>query len=392
MYVGVLRERAKGERRVALVPEAVAQLVALGHRVGIEAGAGEGAHFADRHYAAEGAEIVADAAAIVRQADVLLAVRLPDEAVLAEARPGTVLIGLLSPLSRPEQMQELAEKGLTAFSLDAIPRVTRAQPMDVLSSMSTVAGYRAVMLAAMLSERFFPMLMSAAGTIAPAKVLVLGAGVAGLQAIATARRLGAVVHGFDARPAVKEQVESLGASFLSLPEVQLEGEGGYARAVAADEEARERAFLAEPVKAADVVITTAMVPGARAPLLIDEDMVASMRPGSVIVDLAAEAGGNCALTVPGERVVVHGVVVEGATDLPSQMAAPASQLFARNVVNYLQHLFAHGVRPQEGAPPALISTQDEIVCATLITHDGKVVHEGTRASLSRPSSHAGTDT
>jgi NAD(P) transhydrogenase subunit alpha len=388
VYLGVLRETAPGERRVALVPEIAAQLVQAGHRVGVVAGAGEGAGLADAAYATQGAEVVADPDDLVHRSDVLLAVRLPDSAILRRARPGTVLVGLLAPLLQPARMQELAAAGITAFSLDAIPRVTRAQSMDVLSSMSTVAGYRAVILAALLAQRFFPMLMSAAGTVAPAKVLVIGAGVAGLQAIATARRLGAVVQGFDARPGVKEQVESLGAVFLSLPEVELQGGGGYARAVAAEEEARERAFLAAPVRAADVVITTAMVPGARAPLLIDEDMVASMRPGSVIVDLAAEAGGNSAVTVPGERVVSHGVIVEGATDLPSQMALPASQLFSRNLLNYLRYLLDHGLEPgAEGEPPRPRPTEDEIVRATCITRDGEVVHDATVARLGSLSSH-----
>jgi NAD(P) transhydrogenase subunit alpha len=381
VYVAVLKETAPGERRVALVPEGAAQLKKMGHGVGVQAGAGEGAHLPDEAYAAAGAEVVEDPLALVGRADVVLSVRLPSWEVVAAARPGTVLVGLLAPLREPQRMQELAQRGVAAFSLDAMPRVTRAQSMDVLSSMSTVAGYRAVILAAELSERFFPMLMTAAGTVAPARVLVIGAGVAGLQAIATARRLGAVVQAFDARPAVKEQVESLGASFLSLPQVQAEGEGGYARRVAEEEEALERQFLAGPVKASDVVISTAMVPGARAPVLLDEDMVASMRPGSVVVDLAAEAGGNCTVTVPGKRVVYRGVVVEGATDLPSQMAQPASQLFSRNALAYLRYLFEHGLGVEEGKV-RLPSTEDEIVAATCIAREGELVHAPTRARLS----------
>ncbi len=378
MFIGVLRERAPGERRVALVPETVVQLMKLGHEVGVEAGAGTGAHQSDAAYREAGAQVVSDAPALGARAHVLLCVRTPDSEVTAALRPGSVLIGALDPLTAPERMAELAERNLAAFSLDAMPRVTRAQSMDVRSSMSTISGYRAVILAAQLAERFFPMLMTAAGTVPPARLLVLGAGVAGLQAVATARRLGAVVQAFDASPVVKEQVESLGASFLSLPEVQAEGSGGYARAVNADEETREREFLAGPVQAADVVITTAMVPGSRAPVLIDEEMVASMREGAVIVDLAAEARGNCALTVPGRRIVAHGVIVEGATDLPSQMALPASQLFSRNVLAFLRHLFEQGLKLTEGADmPTLPLDEDEIVRGTTITRGGRVVHRET---------------
>lgn len=380
MYIGVLRERALGERRVALMPETVVQLVKLGHEVGVQTGAGAGAHQSDAAYREAGAQVVPDAPTLAAQAHVLLAVRAPDAQVAAALRAGCVLIGALDPLMAPGRMAELAERNLVTFSLDAMPRVTRAQSMDVRSSMSTISGYRGVILAAQIAERFFPMLMTAAGTVPPARVLVLGAGVAGLQAIATARRLGAVVQAFDARPVVKEQVESLGASFLSLSEVQAEGSGGYARAVDVDEEAREREFLAGPVRAANVVITTAMVPGSRAPVLVDEGMVASMHEGAVIVDLAAEAGGNCALTVPGTRVVSHGVIVEGATDLPSQMALPASQLFSRNVLSFLRHLFEQGLKLPEGAAmPMLPLDEDEIVRGTTITRDGRVVHEGTLA-------------
>jgi NAD(P) transhydrogenase subunit alpha len=382
MEIAVLREEAAGERRVALVPESVAALVRDGHKVRVAAGAGAGANIADAAYRDAGAEVVDDPAALVARPALVVSVRLPAPERLATFAQGSALVALLSPLAQPERMADLAGRGVTSFSLDAIPRVTRAQSMDVLSAMATVAGYRAVILAAELSGRFFPLLMTAAGTVAPARVLVLGAGVAGLQAVATARRLGAVVHAFDARPAVKEQVESLGAAFLSVPDVVAEGEGGYARAVGADEEARERQALAEPVAASDVVITTAMVPGARAPLLVDEAMVGRMRPGSVIVDLAAESGGNCAATQAGTRVVTaNGVMVEGATDLVSQMPLPASQLFSRAVVNFLRLVLERGLDSAEGGAIQAKATDDEILRATLVTSAGEVVHEATRRRL-----------
>lgn len=382
MYIAVLRETMAGERRVALVPDAVQQLVGMGHHVGVAAGAGEAAQHSDAAYRAAGADIHEDVGELLSHAHVVLGIRPPAAEVQTVLRPGTVLIGLMGPLVNPQSMALLAQRGLVTFSLDALPRISRAQSMDVLSAMSTVSGYRAVIMAAQLVERFLPMLMTSAGTIAPARFVVLGAGVAGLQAVATAHRLGAVVQAFDARPVVKEQVESLGATFLALPDIQAEGTGGYARAVAADEEERERQFLAGPVKAADVVITTAMVPGSRAPLLISEEMVASMHAGAVIMDLAAEAGGNCAATVPGQRVRAHGVIVDGATDLPSQMANPSSQLYSRNVLNFLRLLIDQGLQAADDAEaPTLPGDGDEIVRATTITRDGEVVHAGTRQRL-----------
>jgi NAD(P) transhydrogenase subunit alpha len=384
VFIGVLRETAPGERRVALVPDAVQQLVSAGHRVGIVAGAGSGARHDDGAYQAVGAEVFPTPSAMAEQAHVLVAVRMPDPESLRLLRPGTVLVGQLQPLVNPAAVEILAAQGIEAFSLDALPRISRAQSMDVLSAMSTVSGYRAVIVGAMLLERFFPMLMTAAGTVPPAKVLVIGAGVAGLQAIATAHRLGAVVQAFDARPVVKEQVESLGAMFLALPDVQAEGAGGYARAVAADEEERERQFLAGPVKAADLVVTTAMVPGHRAPVLISEEMVAAMHPGAVVMDLAAEAGGNCALTVPGQRVVRHGVVVDGATDFPSQMAHPASQLFSRNIQNFLRLLTSEGLAASEdGRQVILPADGDEIIRSTWITRGGRIVHPAVAERLGR---------
>jgi NAD(P) transhydrogenase subunit alpha len=383
VFIGVLRETAPGERRVALVPDAVHQLVTAGHGVGIVAGSGLGARHDDRAYQAAGAEIFPTPSALAEQAHVLLAVRLPDRETIQTLRPGTVLVGQLQPLVNLAAVELLAAQGIEAFSLDALPRISRAQSMDVLSAMSTVSGYRAVIVGAMLLERFFPMLMTAAGTVPPAKVLVIGAGVAGLQAIATAHRLGAVVQAFDARPVVKEQVESLGATFLALPDVQAEGTGGYARAVAADEEERERQFLTGAVKAADLVVTTAMVPGHRAPLLISEEMVAAMHPGAVVMDLAAEAGGNCALTVPGQRVVRHDVVIDGATDLPSQMAHPASQLFSRNLLNFLRLLTSEGLAASEDGRQVVVPADtDEIVRTTWITRGGRIVHPAVAERLS----------
>jgi NAD(P) transhydrogenase subunit alpha len=382
VYVAVLPESAAGERRVALVPEGVAAVVRAGHRVGVAAGAGAGAGLADAAYREAGAEIVESPEALLARADVAVAVRLPAAELVASMRPGSVLVGVLQPAAQAERIAALARAGVDAYSLDALPRITRAQGMDVLSSMSTVAGYRAVVLAAELSGKFFPLLMTAAGTVAPARVLVLGAGVAGLMAVATARRLGAVVQAFDARPAVREQVESLGASFLSVPDLVLEGAGGYARAAAQEEEAREREALRQPVAAADVVVTTAMVPGAPAPRLIDAAAVDAMRPQSVIVDLAAEAGGNCERTVPGERVrTPGGVTVVGDTDLVSQMALPASQLFSRNLVAYLQHLWGQGLADGPDGRPQPPRPEDEIVAATRITAGGEVVHAATRQRL-----------
>lgn len=382
MYVVAARERTAGERRVALVPDAVATLRRQGHTVGIEAGAGRPARFADDAYREAGAEVLDDLGELVGRADVLVSVLLPEPETLARLRRGRILVGLLAPVEQATRIQALAATGVTAFSLDAMPRTTRAQSMDVLSAMSTVAGYRAAILAAEYAGRFLPLLMTAAGTIPPARVLVIGAGVAGLQAIATLRRLGAVVEAFDARPAVREQVESLGASFLAPEEIVVEGTGGYARAAAEDEILREREVLRRPVATADIVVSTAMVPGAPAPRLIDETMIAAMRPGSVIIDLAAPAGGNATLTRPGERIVTEGgVVIEGATDIVSQMPQAASQLYARSLQSFLTLLWQEGMAgggagEAEGAAPTLALT-DEILAKTLVVHAGAVVHAPT---------------
>jgi NAD(P) transhydrogenase subunit alpha len=279
-------------------------------------------------------------------------------------------------------MQQLAESGVASFSLDALPRITRAQSMDVLSSMSTIAGYKAALLGATILPRFFPLLMTAAGTVTPARVLVLGAGVAGLQAIATARRLGALVQAFDTRAVVREQVESLGAGFLTLPlpDEQAEGAGGYARELSDEAYAHERDLLEDPVKESDVVITTALIPGARAPVLITAKMVASMKPGSVIVDLSGNAGGNCELTAPGKRIVAHGVTIDAPLNLPATMPFHASQLFSRNLVTYVTHLLRNGLSVDDTGI-ARVSLEDEIVGSTCITHDGQVVHRATLERL-----------
>jgi H+-translocating NAD(P) transhydrogenase subunit alpha len=336
--VGVPRETAAGERRVALVPESVPKLTALGADVVVERGAGHAASFTDDAYADAGAQLAETAFA----ADVVAKVAppSPDEAALLQE--GTVLVGFLAPLTDEEGIARLRDRGVTAFAMESIPRITRAQPLDALSSQATVAGYKATLLAAENLPRFFPMLMTAAGTVAPAKVLVLGAGVAGLQAIATARRLGAVVTGFDVRPVVKEQVESLGATFLELSVRGEETEGGYAKELTPEQQAQQQQELAERISEFDAVITTALVPGRPAPRLIPASAVEAMKPGSVVVDLAAEAGGNCELTTPGEITVEHDVTIVGLTNLPSTMPYHASQLYSRNVTALLQLLVEEG--------------------------------------------------
>jgi proton-translocating NAD(P)+ transhydrogenase subunit alpha len=339
--VAVPRESAEGEHRVALVPEAVARLSDAGFEISVERGAGVAAGFADEAYT-EARAAVLDRGALLEGAEGVVRVAPPSADEAADLAAGTVLIGFLAPLIDPEGVDRLTQRGVVAFAMESIPRITRAQAMDALSSQSTVAGYKAAVLAADRLPKLFPLLMTAAGTIAPAKVLVLGAGVAGLQAIATARRLGAVVSAFDVRPVVQEQVESLGASFLDLGIRGEETEGGYARELSSEEQARQQAALEERIPEFDAVITTALVPGRAAPRLIPAAAVRGMRAGSVIVDLAAEAGGNCELTEPGEVVERDGVTIVGLTNLPSLMAADASRLYARNVTALLQHLAPGG--------------------------------------------------
>ncbi len=339
--IAVPKESAPGEHRVALVPETVQRLSAAGFEIAVERGAGRAATFLDETYAEAGATL-ADAAALYDGCAGVVRVSPPSADEAGALASGTMLIGFLAPLTDPEGIERLRARGVAGFAMESIPRITRAQAMDALSSQATIAGYKAVLVAADRLPRLFPMLMTAAGTVAPAKVLVLGAGVAGLQAIATARRLGAVVAGFDVRPAVKEQVESLGATFLDLGVRGEETEGGYAKELTAEQQAQQQAELEQRLPDYDVVVTTALVPGRPAPRLIPASAVARMRLGSVIVDLAAETGGNCELTVPGEETVREGVTLVGYTNLPSQMPYHASQLYSRNVAALLTHLAPGG--------------------------------------------------
>ena len=354
MRVGIPRETAPGERRVALVPELVAKLSESGFDVVVESGAGEAAAFTDDAFRAAGAT-----PGDPWGAELVAKVRKPSEDEVARLGEGQVLIGFLQPLTDAEGIERLTAQGVTAFAMESIPRITRAQSMDALSSQATVSGYKAVILAAERLPKFLPMLMTAAGTVAPAKVLVIGAGVAGLQAIATARRLGAVVSGFDVRPVVKEQVESLGASFLELGVVGEETEAGYARELTEEEQRRQQEELEARIGDFDVVITTALIPGRPAPRLIPRSAIESMRPGSVIVDLAAEAGGNAELTRADEDVTHQGVTILGPTNLPSSMPFHASQLYARNVSSLLQHLAPEG--------ELKLDFEDEITSAACVT-------------------------
>ena len=372
MKVVVPKETASGERRVALVPDLVPKLVAAGAEVFLQPGAGAEAGFLDSAFQEKGVHLEAD---ILERAEIVLKVQPPTLEEIAKLKEGTVLISFLSPYTNVEGMQALAMRKITAFSLELMPRITRAQSMDTLSSMSTIAGYKAVLLAANAIPKFFPLLMTAAGTIKPARVFVIGAGVAGLQAIGTAKRLGAVVEAYDTRPAVKEQVESLGAKFaeLTLETKDAEDKGGYAKSQSEEFYQRQQRLMAQYVAAADVVITTALVPGQRAPILITEEMVRGMRPGSVIVDLAAEQGGNCALTEPGRETLREGVRILGPINLPSSVPYHASQMYARNVTNYLLHLLRAG--------KLVLDLQDELTSGPLVTHQGEILHEVVKGVL-----------
>jgi NAD(P) transhydrogenase subunit alpha len=370
MKIGVLSETLQGERRVALVPDVAAKLIASGFEVAVEKGAGEQAGFTDDTYCKAGVAIEANRYVLLSRADVVLSVQSPRLEDVAQLRVGATTISFLQPATQGTIIEALATYGVTAFSLELLPRISRAQSMDVLSSQASLAGYKAVIMAANRLGKFFPMLMTAAGTIPPAHVLVLGAGVAGLQAIATARRLGAVVEAYDVRPAVKEEVKSLGARFLEFELQTREGEGGYAREQSEEFLTKQRELLTERVAVADVVITTAAIPGRQAPLLVTAPMVKSMRPGSVIVDLAAETGGNCEVTQPGKVVEVDGVWVDGTTNIPSTMAYHASQLYARNVTHLLQHLVSNG--------KVKLDFKDEITRSCCVTYNGQVVNERAR--------------
>ena len=377
MNIAIPKEIAAGERRVALIPESVKRLVTNEISVLVESGAGSAAGYPDDAYTQAGATIVSGPSGLWARADVVLKIHMPQAHPTGKHElewygEGKIVIGNLQPMVNPDGVRRLAERKVTSLSLDMLPRITRAQSMDVLSSQSTVAGYKAVLLAAAELGKFFPMLVTAAGTIAPSKVLVLGAGVAGLQAIATARRLGAVVSAFDVRPAVKEQVESLGARFLEAPTDQAaEDVGGYAKELSEEQHRRELELIHAHIKEMDAVITTALIPGRPAPELITEAMVRDMRPGSVIVDLAAEMGGNCALTQKGETVEAHGVTIMGRLNLPSTMPTHASQMYSKNITTFLQHLLEDG--------SLKLDFEDEITAATCITRDGQIVHAHARA-------------
>jgi len=367
--IGVPKETVPGERRVALVPDVVRRLTGQGHEVVVEPGAGAQAGFPDPAFADAGATLGGGA----WEADVVAKVAPPEEAEIGALGGDSVLVGFLAPLTNGAGTKSLAGSGATAFAMEAIPRISRAQSMDALSSQATVSGYRAVLIAAQEQGRFFPMLMTAAGTIPPAQVLVLGAGVAGLQAIATARRLGAVVTAFDVRAAVKEQVQSLGARFLEVEgSADAEAAGGYARELTEEEQQAQRDALAAQIAKSDVVITTALVPGRPAPKLITEDAANAMKHGSVIVDLAGEAGGNCALTRPGETYTTdRGVTITAPFNVPSQMAEHASQLYAKNVQSLLELMTG-----EDGA--LALDFEDEIIAGACITRGGEIVHEGAR--------------
>ena len=381
MVVGIPAETFPGERRVATVPTVLPVLIKAGLDILLEPGAGAAAGFPDSSYVDKGAVLATDRAHVLAAADVVLQVRAlganPDagRADLERLRTGQVVIGLSDPLGEPASARELAARGVTAFSMELIPRITRAQSMDALSSMATIAGYKAVLVAAETLPRMFPMMMTAAGTVTPARVFVVGAGVAGLQAIASARRLGAKVEAYDVRPAVKEQVESLGASFVDLPLDTAESEdaGGYAKAQDETFYARQREMMGRVVAGSDVVITTALIPGRPAPVLVTDEMVAGMTPGSVVVDLAAERGGNVEPSRPDEVVTAHGVTVLGPTNLPSTVPYHASQMYARNVSALLLHLV------QDGS--ITLDLDDDITAGTLVSRGGEVVHPRVRELL-----------
>ncbi|HEY5994132.1 MAG TPA: Re/Si-specific NAD(P)(+) transhydrogenase subunit alpha [Gallionellaceae bacterium] len=372
MRIGIPAETRAGETRVAATPETVKKMLAAGHQVLVQQGAGSGASIPDAEFQAAGATLVG-AAEVYAQAEIVLKVKAPTAAELAQIKKGTVLIGLLAP-HQADQVAAYAKQGLTAFPMEKLPRTTRAQAMDVLSSQANIAGYKAVIVGAHLYKRFMPMLMTAAGTVKAARVVILGVGVAGLQAIATAKRLGAVIEASDVRPAVKEQVESLGAKFIDVPyetdeeREAAQGVGGYAKPMPPSWLERQKAEVAKRVAAADIVITTALIPGRPAPVLVTEDMVKSMKPGSVIVDLAVEAGGNCPLSELDKTVVKHGVTLVGDPNLAASVAADASALYARNLLNFLNLL----CDPKAGGAMN-INREDDIIAGTLLCLNGEVV-------------------
>lgn len=376
MKIAITKERQAHERRVAATPDTVKKFIALGFTVAIEQGAGESSRIPDSDYQTAGASIESDLAALLIDADIVLKVQRPllsgesEINELALIKRGALLIAMLAPYTDPSALTQYAQAGITAMTLEFVPRITRAQSMDVLSSQSNLAGYRAVLEAINIYDRAMPMMMTAAGTIAPARVMVLGAGVAGLQAIATARRLGAIVSATDVRAASKEQVESLGGKFVMVDSEEVknaETAGGYAKEMSDDYKRRQAELVAETLKKQDIAICTALIPGRKAPTLINDEMVHSMRPGSVIVDLAAEQGGNCTLTKPGEIIEVNGVSIIGLLNIPSRLSADASALYAKNLLNF--------ITPMVNADKQLaVNWQDEIIAATVLTRDGDIVH------------------
>ena len=384
MIIGVPKESYPGERRVALVPLVVHTLIKAGFQVVVETGAGEQAGYPDSQYAEKGARIVPERAAVFGEAEIVVQILcygsndITGHADLPLMRRGQVLMGFLRPMGSVEVLQEIADRGLTSFSVELIPRTTRAQSMDALSSMATICGYKAVLVAADRLPRLFPMLTTAAGTITPARVLVIGAGVAGLQAIATARRLGAVASAYDLRPAAKEQVQSLGGRFVELPveAKDAQDERGYARAQDETFYQRQRELLGRVVRESDIVITAAVIPGKKSPVLVTREMVDGMAPGSVILDLAAERGGNCELTRTGQTVIEHGVTIIGAINFASGVPYHASQMYARNLTAFLQYLVKDG--------KLQLNTEDEIIRDTLVTHGGEIVNQRVRDFFSLP--------
>ena len=370
--VGVLRESLPGETRVALTPDVAKKLKAKGVNLLLERGAGVSSGFSDEGYA--GADFADSAGLVLANADVVLTVQPPSMDVVRQLKPGAVVIGYLQPHLDDERIRELRSRNITSFAMELLPRTTRAQSMDVLSSQASIAGYKAVLMAAAASPKFFPMLTTAAGTIRPSKVLIVGAGVAGLQAIATARRLGGQVEGFDVRPETKEQIQSLGAKYVELG-VSAAGSGGYARELTAEERAQQQQALAEHIKGVDVIVTTAAVPGRKAPVIITADTVRGMRRGSVIVDIAAETGGNCELTVAGETIVTeNGVTIIGPVNLAATTPIHASEMYAKNLFNFLELSIA-----EDGA--LNLDWDDGLMAQTCVTHDGRILHEPTRERI-----------
>ncbi len=375
MKLAVLKERRAGETRVAATPETVKKLKGLGLEIAVEAGAGAGARIADADYAAAGATIAPDKAAALSDADIVLKVRGPDASEIAGMKKGAVLAALLAPHTEKDAAAALAAQGVDAFAMEFLPRISRAQAMDVLSSQANLAGYKAVIDAAAQFGRAFPMMMTAAGTIAPARAFIMGVGVAGLQAIATAKRLGAIVSATDVRPATKEQVESLGGSFVAVMDeefAQAQTAAGYAKPMSAEYQAKQAALVAEHIKKQDIVITTALIPGRKAPALVTEEMIKTMKPGSVIVDLAAEHGGNTPLTKADEVTEVHGVTIMGYTNLPARLAVDSSSLYARNLFNFVSLI----VDKKTGA--LALNWDDEIVKGAALTRGGEVVHPAVK--------------